>query len=333
MKVPCVRRWLCVPALCVAALLAACEREAPPAPTPPPTPATTLQMPLPPLPRRYVLARAIDAGVPRPRGIALDADGRLYIAGAQLRVLDARLAETLRIDLQGDAGCVAVDAGGAIYLGMKSGPDGLGPHVRKYDAAGKPAASWGKAGRGPGELSVPTGIALRKDRICVADPGNRCIHVYDLAGDFIDDLGKRGGGDPGLICPSPFLDCAVDGAGTLLVPNPGVWRVESYSPAGARTGAWGEGGVKPHQFPGCCNPTNVAVLADGAIVVSEKRGPNLKVYSATGALLAYTGGEIFHPDAAGIDLACDAAGRIYALDPAAEKVLTLEPAGAPTEGK
>jgi hypothetical protein len=327
---PFARKWLCVPALCGAALLAGCEREAPPAPAPPPTPTTTL----PALPLKYSLVRAIAAGVARPRGIALDAAGRLYVAGAQLRVLNPDFTEALRVELQGDAGCVAVDAGGDIYLGMKSGPDGLGPHVRKYDAGGKLVASWGKAGRGPGELAIPTGIALRKGQLCVADPGNRCIHLFDPTGDFIDDLGKRGGGDPGIVCPSPFLDCAADARGTLLVPNPGVWRVESYSLAGARTGAWGEGGVKPHQFPGCCNPTNIAVMADGKIVLSEKRGPKLKVYSPAGALLAYAGGELFHPDAAGIDLACDAKGRIYALDPAAEKVLLLEAtASAPAAGK
>jgi len=194
-----------------------------------------------------------------------------------------------------------------------------------FDPQGKPLRAWGDEGDGPGRLRHVTAVAVAGGEILVADAGNRCIHRFDAAGDFIGDIGRRdmSKGFVGLICPSPFLDVALDEKGVLHVTNPGLGRVERYRTDGTLLGHWGEPGTRPEQFFGCCNPTNIALLPDGSAVVSEKLRMAVKVYDAEGRLLAYLGKEYFS-ETPGLDLAVDSKGRILVLDPGDGKVKVFE---------
>jgi hypothetical protein len=178
-------------------------------------------------------------------------------------------------------------------------------------------------------------VAVSESEVLVADAGNRCVHRFALNGDFIAEVGRRDPAQqvPGIIVPSPHLNCAWSAAGEIWVNNPGRHQVERYDRDGRRLGGWGAPGFAPAQFVGCCNPTNLALLGGGAdgVVVSEKGIPRIKVYSEQGQLLAYLGPELFSPKADGLALATDTQGRIYALDAPAAKVLVfaeVEPAAA-----
>jgi uncharacterized protein (DUF779 family) len=100
--------------------------------------------------------------------------------------------------------------------------------------------------------------------------------------------------------------------------------VNRYSKEGDLLGSWGEAGMEPHQFFGCCNPTNLALFPDGRIVVSEKKLIRVKIYDAQGRLKGFIGSEQFSPAAEGMDLAVDSSGRIYVLDTGAELVRVFE---------
>jgi DNA-binding beta-propeller fold protein YncE len=271
-------------------------------------------------PERYALVTTLDSGVEGLKGIALDAQDRLYAAGALgIRVLDAGGALVREWSVSAPATCVAVDANGNVYVGSQS-------RVEAFDPEGKPLRAWGEPGRGRGELYYVTALAVAGPDVLVADAGNRCIHRFDLTGDFIDEIGTRdaAAGLPGLVCPSPYLDLAIDSASTLHVTNPGLWHVERYSLDGKLMGAWGESGTRPEQFTGCCNPTNIALRADGAVVVAEKATPRVKVYDAGGALLAFLGPEHFTMEAAGLDIAIDSTGRLFVADPGDGRIRIFE---------
>ncbi len=288
--------------------------------------ADTAPLPAPEPPRevetelRYVLTATLDAGMEQLNGIALDAEDRLYLAGsAGVRVLDAG-GNVLRAFPTPEAAiCLAVDEAGNIYVGLQRS-------VEVYDGEGSLLASWG----GEGEFSYVTGIAVDGLNVYVCDAGNRLVHRYADNGDFINHLGARDAaeGYPGLVCPSPHLDCAVDGEGIVHVANPGLLRVERWKADGERLDTWGTPGARPEGFFGCCNPTDIALTGEGRVVTSEKGIPRVKVYDAQGKMLAYLGPQNFSPKVKGMDLAVDSRGRICVADPGDGQVRVFELAEA-----
>ncbi len=289
----------------LALVCAGCGKQTAPLPAAPVTQAPVTA------PQEYALVRSIPSGVEGLIGVALDAKDDIYAVGAEaVRVLapDGTLVREWSID--GPATCIALGPEGKVYVGRQT-------QVEVFSPGGKPLASWGEAGGDAGELNYVTAIAVYKTNVLVADAGNRCIHRFDTTGDFIDDIGKRdpAAGLPGLICPSPHLDLAVDPAGVIHVTNPGLVRVDSYSLDGRLLGHWGDGGAQPQQFSGCCNPTNIALLADGSVVTSEKVTARVKVYDPKGDMLAFIGPKYFTKEAVGLDVAVDSAGRLLVSDP------------------
>jgi streptogramin lyase len=227
------------------------------------TPAKAVEAPV-----KYKLVRTFESGLDPLRGIAIDANDRIFLAGrSRVRVLDAAGNEVRSWATSGPARCVAVDAEGNVYVGLAT-------KVERYDPAGKLLTSWGKKGKGRGELRMVTAIAVRGSRVYVADAGNRCVHRFDFTGDFINEIGKRDA----------------------------------------------EANFEPHQFTGCCNPTNIVLMSGGRVATAEKVVPRVKVYDREGRMLAYLGPEFFSAKAAGLDLAVDSRGRLHVIDPGSGKV-------------
>jgi len=269
----------------------------------------------------YDLAATYATGLTVLRGIAVDSADRIYVAGdSQVKVLDRDGRPVRSWTTSAPARSVAVGQSGSVYVALLT-------KVEKHDAAGRLLTSWGTKGKEPGQFAHLTAITAAEPNVYVADAGNRCIHRFASDGDFIRDIGRR---DPtagvlGFIVPSPYLDCAVDAEGILYVGHTGRWRVERYTPDDRLLGWWGSSGMRPEDFCGCCNPTNVAVTPDGRVVTSEKGIRRVKVYDSTGRLLALMGVNVFARAAdgthgPGLDLAVDSTGRILVTDPAERAV-------------
>ncbi len=305
----------CVLAAC-AVLAAGCDRPEPEAQPPvAETPASAARPELEP-PLKYSLVGTFASGMKGLKGIAVDAEDRMYLAGEQgIKVLSAEGEELSAWRTSAPARCVALGSGGDLYVGLRT-------RVEHYDSAGNLLAAWGKEGKGRGEFSVITGIAVSGPDVFVADAGNRCILRFDLPGDFIDEIGKRDieAGTLGLVCPSAYLDCRVDADGILHVGNPGLQRVERYAPDGVLLGFWGEAGMEAERFAGCCNPINIDLMPGGRTVTAEKDIPRVKVYDRGGKMLAFIGPEFFSAEAPGLDVAVDSDERIYVADPGDGKV-------------
>lgn len=292
-----------------------------------PTPA---QLAVPEDLKTYDLVATYATGLTELRGLAVDSADRIYVAGdEEVRVYDSAGRPLGSWPTGGPARCVAVGQSGTVYVGLRR-------RVETYHPAGTPLAAWGQAGREPGRLDEVTGIAVAEPNVYVADAGNRCVHRFATDGDFVLELGKRDpeAGVPGIIVPSPYLDCAIDAEGVVHVTNPGRLQVERYTADGRYLGAWGRSGNRLDQFWGCCNPTNLALAPGGRVVTSEKGVNRVKVYDAAGTLRAVLGAEVFVPggDESGqgrhrpsMDVAVDSAGRILVTDPAAGAVRVFAP--------
>lgn len=266
----------------------------------------------------YKEAKRLPARLKQPRGIAVDANGKLYIAGDKAVVIYAEdFSPQGGFSLSGAPYCIAVSPNGILYVGMRD-------HIETFDSRGKNAARWSSIGKD----AYITSISLGKDEVWVADAGSRSIIKYDQTGQAIAVFGKKdkAKGVPGIIAPSPHLDVVAANGGSVWSTNPGRHIVDLYNADGSINRSWGKTSFESDGFSGCCNPTDIAVTTDGRFITSEKGLPRVKIYDAKGKFQGIVAGvETFAPNIAGLDLAADAKGRIFVLDTASKTVRVYVP--------
>jgi hypothetical protein len=144
----------------------------------------------------------------------------------------------------------------------------------------------------------------------------KAVYRFNRAGEPLNEIASTavGATTTGFFIPTPYFDCAAH-AGVLQIPNPGHLRVEQYDFEGHPLGAWGKPGAREEEFPGCSNPTHLALLPDGRIVVSQKGQPCLKLFDPKGVYLRTLGASLFAASTHGIDLAASSKVKVYAVDP------------------
>lgn len=267
---------------------------------------------------QWRLIRTLQLGLEKPRGIALRPTGELAAVGVD------------GVEIRGPGGelrwksaspdrlrCVAADPEGGMWVAG-------GGQVHSLDAQGRLKLSWPALGHRTHITCLATESA---SAVWVADAGNRIVLKCAPDGRVLQRFGQRDTqrGVPGLLVPSPHLDVVPLPSGGALITNPGRLSVETYAGSGALKSSWGKSGAGIEGFSGCCNPTDLAVLPDGHIVTSEKGLPRVKVYRPDGKLESVVAApEVWRDRAAGIDLATDAQGHVYALDPVARTVMVFE---------
>ncbi len=252
-------------------------------------------------------------GVKNLRGLAVDSLDRIYVAGDSSVVIldkDGKLVSGFK--LEEPARCLA--AGGEkgendIFLGMRD-------HVEVYGTNGVRKAAWESLGK----KSVLTSIAVAADDVFVADYGNCVVWRFNKSGKLLNKIeGKdESRGVPGFRLPSPYFDVALGPGGALWVVDPGHQRVENFTYDGKLVSSWGKSSMEIDGFCGCCNPTHIAIRADGAFVTSEKGLVRVKVYDKDGKLNGVVAApDQFAAETVGLDLAVDSRGRVIVLDPQA----------------
>ena len=264
---------------------------------------------------------AVSTGLKQSRAIALDANGRIYVAGDKaIRVFSNAGSFERMFELSGEPRCLTVAQNGGFYVG-------LADHVEVLNAEGKSVAAWDSLG----DEAVLTSIAESKDSVFVADAGHRIVLHYDTAGMLVGHIGEKNPDKdiPGFVIPSPHFDLAVSRDGLLRVVNPGRNRIETYTTDGSLEFWWGQRSVKIDGFCGCCNPVNFALLPDGGFVTCEKGLVRVKVYNSDGGFVGVvagpdqlTGGALMKicdtPEECqgpAFDVAAGTDGRVYVLDP------------------
>ena len=268
----------------------------------------------------YRLAATLETGLEELGGIAIDDEDLIYVVGAtrgKIMDADGEVLEEWR--LPEPASGVGVNGSDHVFVTLRT-------KVLKYDKSGNQVGSWGTEGRERGQFSVVTDVAVSGVHVYVADAGNRVVHHFDMTGDFIEEIGAKDelSDNPGIICPSPYLDCQVDERGRVHVTNPGRLRVDIYDDTGTLVRHWGKAGTDPERFCGCCNPISICLMSDGRTATAEKGLYRVKVYDRDGKMLAFLGEENFSPRADGMDLATDSQGRLYVADPGDNRVRVFE---------
>lgn len=247
-------------------------------------------------------------------GLWIDRQDRLYAAGdSQVKVFDAagRVERSWNTSRPGLS--VAVNAEGHVYVGQAG-------QVEIFDAASRVARVW----RVEGRLGEVTAIGFAGGDLLVGDAGDRSIRRYDRSLQPVNVIGKDSR-VKGLLIPNGVVSFAVDAQGVIHAANSGKHRVERYALDGRLLGHIGRfDGQDPAGFPGCCNPTNVAVGPPGRVYVTEKAGPRAKVLDAGGGLLAVIAAGMFDPESKNMGIAVDSRRRVYVLDTAKLRVVVFQ---------
>jgi len=261
----------------------------------------------------YEEAASFPTGLEWARGMALDAAGRVHVAGDQVvRTFAPDGARQGEVQTGKAAHCVAVAADGSLFVGLVD-------HVAVFTPDGTRRAAWESLGKD----AFIKAITIADSNVFVADAGRGEVLRCDLQGKVLGRIGRKDDDRniPGLHVPSPYCDLAVGPAGLLWVTNTGRLRLEAYTFDGDLEAHWGKASFAIEGFCGCCNPTNFAFLPDGKVVTSEKGLPRVKVYTFEGTLDGVVAGpDQFARHASGLDLAVDAQGRVLVLDAAASTV-------------
>ena len=248
-------------------------------------------------------------------GVGLDAAGLVYAVGdREVKVFDSATGTLKRQWPTGRTGrCVTVDSAQQVYVGEAD-------QIEVFDPSGRLLSCWTDSDR----FGLVTSIGFTDESIIVGDATNRCIHRFNSDRRHLNDIGHDNR-PPGFLIPNGQLDLCVY-KGIIHTTHPGKHRVERYSADGERLGHFGHFGMRdPAHFRGCCNPTNLAVMPGGEVVVTEKAGPRVKVFDPEGKLLTVIDEEGFDPSCKNMDVAVDAERRVYVADTVRLHIRVFEP--------
>ncbi|XP_078658163.1 E3 ubiquitin-protein ligase TRIM71-like [Branchiostoma floridae x Branchiostoma belcheri] len=134
-----------------------------------------------------------------------------------------------------------------------------------------PVLRLGQKGSQQGQFDRPIDVAVRGDRLYVADNWNKRVQVFDLSGKFCHSFPTA----------SP-VGLAVQTDGTIVVKS--VNEVKKFSPSGELL----------HKFPlgeYCTGPYGLAVQGDGRVVVADRDKHSIFLFEADGTLVKQVGGQ------------------------------------------
>jgi sugar lactone lactonase YvrE len=273
---------------------------------------------IPPEKIGYRQVATFDPGLAEPTALAVGPGGEIAVGGDWRVVLlspDGSRRGTVSVPELPRA--LAYGPEGELWIGLSR-------DVLRRASDGK--LSW--------RISLPslrariTSLAIDRQAVYTADAGARIVWKHAHDGRLLGRIGERGL-ETDVACfnvPSPYFDLLLAPDGLLRVVDPGRHRIMAFTPEGDLEISWGDRSFELEGFSGCCNPSHLAVLADGRFVTSEKGIPRIKVYDVDGTFLtAVVGADSLATEYEPCDVATDGAGRILALDPGARIVRVFEP--------
>ena len=224
-----------------------------------------------------------------PRGLAVDKEGRVYVADSnnhRIQVFDANGQFITQWGGQGagpgqfqEPWGVAVDQDGNVYVA-----DTWNHRIQKFDSKGKFLLQWGTFGNTQGSITGQENVFY----------------------------GPR--------------DIAIDAAGDLYVTDTGNKRVMKFSPEGRFLGQWGGFGFQSGQFH---EPVGIDIDADGNIYVADTWNRRVQkfdsdfVFLTQWSIYGWESESVVNKPY----LAVDREGHIYVTDPEGYRVLEFDAGG------
>jgi DNA-binding beta-propeller fold protein YncE len=182
---------------------------------------------------------------------------------------------------------------------------------------GKLKGEWGPYDQG----CIITSVAANESRVAFADAGNKKVYVLDKGGEVVRIAGQD---DPRFILPSAYFDVALNEDNSFFVANTGHRRVELRNPEGMMESSFGEAGLAPEAFCGCCNPSHF-VKIPGGFVTAEKGLNRIKILDENGVFVEMVSSKNRFTAAVPLDIAATEDGKIiYGANPDDSKLYVFK---------
>jgi hypothetical protein len=165
------------------------------------------------------------------------------------------------------------------------------------------------------DKSFITSVTSNKTRVAYADAGNKMVVILDKQGRVKKIIGQ---GDGQFVLPSPYFDVALDTI-YLYIANTGHRRIEKRSGEGRLLSMFGEPGLAPGAFCGCCNPAHFIITPHG-FVTSEKGINRIKILGQSGEFIEFVTSRNKFVSSIPLDLASADGNTLYAANPADSKL-------------
>lgn len=170
---------------------------------------------------------------------------------------------------------------------------------------------------GPFEDScIFTSISSNRTYVALADAGNKMLLVLDKGGEVKKLIGQN---DGQFIIPSAYFEVVLNDNNTIFVANTGHRRVETRGINGEVKSYFGEPGLSPEAFCGCCNPAHFIVIP-GGFVTAEKGINRIKILNEKGEFVEFVSSKNNFVASIPLDLASADGKTIYAANPADSKL-------------
>ncbi len=257
---------------------------------------------------------SISRGFGAPQSVAVDDLGDLFVvdrwAGGLVfsNLFDNGVGRTLQID---GLSAVAVDWNGRLLVGTETGariidrdgnvllplqpPGGFqavadvavdvsarryvilyreAARIAVHDEGGSQLHLFGDTGSGPGEMSVPLGVAISPaGEIVVADTGHGAVQVFSSSGNYLRSFGALGSGAGEFVS---LTGVAVDGAGKIYTTDAFHSRMQVFNPDGSLREILGNYGGSTGEFK---TPAGLVVSdAFSTLVVTSSNTPSLELF-------------------------------------------------------
>lgn len=260
----------------------------------------------------------LEATIPSPGILAMELDGGRLLAAlpGKMRISDLRGGLIQEFPTGPDARDIAV---------WKDEYYVLYPfRIEVYGPDGSLRRSWNACS----ESSDYCFFTVMDQGVYVTDAGDKNICRYRLDGPLAGFIESP----RGFVVPS-YSFAIANRDGLVYCSNPGRHQVECYSPEGKFLKSFGQAGVEPGHFSGCCNPVHICVSPAGELLTSEKGIPRISCWSPDGQFRsillnrkALGGGS----DAREVRMTWD--GRLVVAGKGAVSIYRYDPALARAEG-